>query len=260
MMSENTKRYKTRLLHFITGISEGLLERAVYQSSELKSKHKRDKTYRTDIIVKVENHILNIEMNARNYLGLKNRNANYIYHICSERIHKGENYIKLDKVIQINLDLFHQFGNTKFVYQFMMREKDTNQLETENLESYHLDLLYLKEKCYNKEELEELEKLCLLFVESDLNTLRGEPIMDEAINEIERISKDQNIIGLYDVEKHNQKVINSVKEEGKIEGITETQKMIAHSLLKNNVDLKLISEATKLSIEELNHMLEDKIS
>ena len=40
---------------------------------------------------------------------------------------------------------------------------------------------------------QELEKLLGIFVEEDLDKLRGDPIMDEAIDELERISQDKKI-------------------------------------------------------------------
>ena len=70
MMSEKTKDYKARLIHLITGIPEEDLKEATYESNELSINNKNDKVYKTDIIVKIENHIINIEMNQSYYKGL----------------------------------------------------------------------------------------------------------------------------------------------------------------------------------------------
>lgn len=135
----------------------------------------------------------------------------------------------------------------------MMKEVELNELETENLESYHLDLSYLKERCYNEEELTEIEKLCLLFIKEDIDSLRGEDIMDDAIDELNKISHDEKIIGLYDAEKVEQKIRNTMIASAKL----ETQEEIAKSLMQKNIALETISEVTKLSIEELKKLQEN---
>lgn len=257
MMSEATNDYKARLIHLITGIPEESLKQAIYESKELKASNKKDKIYKTDIIVKVEGNILNIEMNGQNYKGLQNKNTSYYTKLESEQFDKGDNYLEFQKVIQINIDTFHQFHGNQFIYKFMMKEVELNELETENLESYHLDLSYLKERCYNEEELTQIEKLCLLFIKEDIDSLRGESIMDDAIDELKKISHDEKIIGLYDAEKVEQKIRNTMIASAKLEGIEEAQKSIAKSLLKKGIDLETIAETTELSITEIRKLQEN---
>ena len=120
----------------------------------------------------------------------------------------------------------------------MMKEVELNELETENLESYHLDLSYLKERCYNEEELTQVEKLCLLFIKEDIDSLRGESIMDDA-------------------KKVEQKIRNTMIASAKLEGIEEAQKSIAKSLLKKGIDLETIAETTELSITEIRKLQEN---
>lgn len=106
MMSEATNGYKARLIHLITGIPEENLKKAIYESKELKVSNKKDKIYKTDIIVKVEGNILNIEMNGQKYKGLQNKNTSYYTKLESEQFDKGNNYLEFQKVIQINIDNF----------------------------------------------------------------------------------------------------------------------------------------------------------
>ncbi len=257
MMSEATNNYKARLIHLITGIDEDQLKQAIYESNELKTSNKKDKIYKTDIIVKVKGNILNIEMNGQNYKGLQNKNTGYFNKLQGEQFDRGDSYLSIQKVIQINIDHFRRFNGNQFVYKFMMKEVEIGELETENLESYHLDLSYLKKRCYNKEDLTEIEKLCLLFVTEDINFLRGDPIMDDAIDELEKISSDEKIIGLYDAEKVQQKIVNTMILSAKLEGRETTQIEIATSLIQRGIDLETIAEATKLSIGELEKLKKD---
>ena len=160
-------------------------------------------------------------------------------------------------------------------------EEDTHELESEFIESYHIDLTYLNGKCYN--ELNELEKSCFVFLEEQeettINSLRGDSVMDEAYDELERISRDTGIIGLYDAEKVERKVYNSKMnyaekigmEKGMQEGMEKGIKQgieqgieqglregehakaieIAKEMLNKNFDKKIISEITGLSISEM---------
>ena len=264
MMSENTKNYKARLIHLITGLPEQDLKEAKYESNELSVSNKQDKVYKTDIIVRVDKHIINIEMNGNYYNGLIEKNGTYYHKLRSEQFSRGESYLKIQKVIQINIDNFKKFKGNKLVYKFMMLETETKELESEYLESYHIDLSYLKNKCYN-ETIEELEKICLLFVEEKdkIKTLiKGDNIMDEAYEELERLSKDKDIIGLYDAEKVAEKVLNTRLEGARLEGIEEGEKRgseqksldIAKKMILKNISIQDISEITGLSKQQIENL------
>ena len=140
----------------------------------------------------------------------------------------------------------------------MMKEVETNEIESDIIESYHINLPYLKKKCYNKDI--ELEKLCKLFVieEEEIHNLKGDEIMEEALNELEKLSQDEKIIGLYDKEKVEQKVINTRLEGAKLEGISEGKKEakleVAKNLLNLNINLDDIISSTGLTKEELEKL------
>ena len=165
-----------------------------------------------------------------------------------------------------------------------MREKETGELECEKLESYHIDLEYLRNNCYN-EISNELEKLLQLFIIEDkhnLEKLRSEKYMEKAINELEKLSNDERIIGLYDKEKVARKTLNTQlksaklegieegklegkiegkiegklegKIEGKLEGKLEEKRQIAINMKKENIDNSLIAKITGLSEEEIKNL------
>ena len=48
MMSENTKEYKERLIHLITGLDEKELLEAEYVCKEFPVNNKKDKVYKSD--------------------------------------------------------------------------------------------------------------------------------------------------------------------------------------------------------------------
>ena len=219
MMSENTKGYKARLIHLITGIDEDILLEAEYVSKEYPASNKKDKLYKSDIVVKVEKNILNIEMNGSYYSGLFEKNNTYMNKIRSDSFERGDDYLEVQKVIQINIDNFSHYKGNKIIYKFEMREESTGELECESIESYHIDLENLRKACYTNSEINELEECLKMFIateESELDSLRSDEIMNDAINELERISMDEKIIGLYDAEAVERKVRNTQLKGAKL--------------------------------------------
>lgn len=263
MMSENTKVFKARYISLITGIKEEDLLNAEYTSRELAVNNKQDKTYKSDIIVHIEKTYLNIEMNNEYYKGVLNKNTSYLNKIRGDSYNKGDNYLDIERVIQINIDNYTKYNGNKLLYEFSMREKETGEIEQNNLISYHIDLAYLNDKCYTIDEIKkmsELEKMSLIFLEKqeELNMIRGEKGMEEAINELELLSNDEKIIGLYDAEAVERKIMNTrlldAENRGMKQGKKETSIEIAKSLLQENIDINIISKSTGLTLEEISKL------
>lgn len=86
--------------------------------------------------------------------------------------------------------------------------------------------------------------------------------MGKAYETLEEISSDEKIIGLYDAEKVEQKVINTKiegarregHEAGLKQGIEQEKIEIAKNLLKQNIDVSIIQNATGLSLEQIEKL------
>lgn len=296
MLSEDTKEYTARLISLITKIPEKeILKNAVFNNVELPVKNKSNKRYRTDIIITIVKNIINIEMNREYYDGLFSKNNAYISKLYSDQFDVGDSYTNISKIIGINIDNFNKFRGNKFVYKFLPMEIETKEIEEENRESYHLDLEYLRNKCYNNDKLSELEKMCQIFIEEDFehleNLKKGDDVMTKAVNKLEEISKDDKIIGLYDAEAVDRKVWNSkilyaekigtergmekglkkgmkegmkkgIKEgiekgieKGFQEGKKNNQLMIVQNMLNKGFDKETIIEITGITLDELNFLI-----
>ena len=296
MLSEDTKEYTARLISLITKIPEKeILKNAVFNNVELPVKNKSDKRYRTDIIITIVKNIIHIEMNREYYDGLFSKNNAYISKLYSDQFDVGDSYTNISKIIGINIDNFSKFRGNKFVYKFLPMEIETKEIEEENRESYHLDLEYLRNKCYNNDKLSELEKMCQIFIEEDFehleNLKKGDDVMTKAVNKLEEISKDDKIIGLYDAEAVDRKVWNSkilyaekigtergmekglkkgmkegmkkgIKEgiekgieKGFQEGKKNNQLMIVQNMLNKGFDKETIIEITGITLDELNFLI-----
>ncbi len=256
MMSKHTTALKARLIHLITGIDEELLLKAEYQSTELPVKHKRDKIYQTDIVVKVDHCILNIEMNAAYYLEFKIKNSEYLHVIASELYETGEKYDER-YVIQINIDDFDAYGLGELIYEFRLMEVKHHLIENENYRSYHINLSKIGNSCYTNDE-SELVNILKIFKatnEEELDCLRGEEYMDEAIDEIRRICREHNIIGVYNAEKVANKVMNNrldyAEKQGYEKGHEKRSIEIARNMIRKNMDIPTIIEITGLTKEQI---------
>ncbi len=265
MMSKHTNRLKARFIHLVTGIDEELLLHAEYQSVELPVRHKKNKVYRTDIVVKVDKHLLNIEMNADYYPEYKVKNSRYMNVIASESFETGEKYDKRF-VIQINIDDFDAYGLDELIYEFRFMEVKHHILEDENYASYHINLSKIEDLCYTSDERTELVNILKIFKatsEEELDSLRGEVYMDEAIDEIKRICKDKNIIGLYNAEKVANKVMNNRLDYAKQQGYDEGEEAgiekgkekrnieIVERMLENEIPDKTIMHIANITQEQL---------
>ncbi len=143
----------------------------------------------------------------------------------------------------------------------MLRDEKGNIL-TDKLKFIFIYLPKIKEKYYNKNRLEEFEKLLLTFNEEDSEDLdkiiEGDKIMSEYRKDSLKASEDEDIIGLYDKELHLEMLHNSelkeAREKGLEQGRREEKIEAAKLMLAKEIDLKTISECTNLSIEEIEKL------
>ena len=112
----------------------------------------------------------------------------------------------------------------------------------------------LRRKCYNEEErLEEIEKYLFVLIEKNIEKAKriGENIgiMEEYIEEIVEASETEEWGEAYNKEE-------ALIDYGEQKGEQKKQLEIAYNLLKMKMPIEQISEATSLSIEEVEHLKE----
>ena len=74
------------------------------------------------------------------------------------------------------------------------------------------------------------------------------------MEELERLSENDEFRVLYDAEKMRRKEINSARLDGYDDGAKEKGIEIAKNFLKNGISIDLVSESTGLSVEELKEL------
>ena len=108
--------------------------------------------------------------------------------------------------------------------------------------------------------------------ELDENMYKGDEIMEDYINEANKVSLDEEVIGLYNLEELRENQMLASRETGYNEGVEDGIKQekenskkllkqekleVAKSLLSKNMPIDEISEVTKLSIKEINSLIKD---
>lgn len=292
MQDESCRDYLVEIVHELTKLpKEYLEENMVFKNSELPVDYLEEKRKVTDLLVEVEENIINLEMNNFYYKGLIERNDMYLNEI--RKLYIQKRYLPIPKFIQINFDNFKKYGDG-IIMKFVMMDEETHIKETENYEKYHISLKRIKEKYYNKEKLTRFEKMMLLLVLDKKEELKRVSSEDDIMKKVEEkvltLSKDAAMILCYDEEEYKEKVRQMVTEteieegkekalkegmkkgikegrkkgrkegrkEGIREGIIKEKKEIALKLIKENIDINIISSTTGLSIDELKKIKNEK--
>ena len=207
LTNKNNRDYLVEIISTITKIPKEVISKdMVISNNELSVEVYDEKKMRTDILVEIEKNIINLEMNRTYYEGLFEKNSAYHQKLMVEQYKSGEEY-DIKKVIQINFDNFKEFKSKETIIKFEMRTEDGKDIEKSYGELYHVNLVKLKRIWYNKEErksLTKFEKKLLMLCISNKKALEEITEGDESLMKVkknlEKISDNERILGLYDVE------------------------------------------------------------
>lgn len=214
-----------------------------------------DKKYSVDLIVEIEEKRIVVEINTNVNSKIIDRNLFYMARIMSRDIGKGEDYSKLHKHIQINFDFKGYHAKPIENYKLI----SGNVVLTDKIEIIRIDVPYFYKICYNKN-ASTRDKFIGLFNEEDKNKVKelivGNKDMEGIYSKMDEYNED--IIGLYDVEARRKFEEESVIEEainnGLMQGRKEGIKQTAKNMLKENMNAKIISKVTGLTMEEINEL------
>ena len=78
------------------------------------------------------------------------------------------------------------------------------------------------------------------------------------MDELKKLSKEEDLLPEYDFEREMRRVTNTETEISKQEGKELSIREVAINFINNGVDLNIISNSTGLSIDELNNLKEEK--
>ncbi len=237
----------------------------------LDTESERKKTL--DVLVRVDNKIINVEMNAQGLSEIvKIRNLSYLCKMFSNNITKGEGIDVETKFLQINL-----IYNYKKAKRLMNKAylKDEDGIYTENFGTWNVYMEKAEEICYNNEE-ERKRLRYLLMLNMTPEELKDFFPEDEIIKkfrgEIMRLNSDTKFIR--EISEEEEKIMIS-KQEGQTQGynegintginigidkgikqgIEEEKNNAIKNLLKIKTPIKTIAIATNLTEKEVKERI-----
>ena len=258
-MINNESRKKYAVLIIASVLKRDYYE--IYDSIEY-VKNKLDKQLdiekgrEVDFICKLKDEYIGIEMNNNYSKEAYERNISYAMGIYKSKEIRGSRY-SFNKVIQININNFTFENNNKEVEEYALRNEDGEYL-TEKIKIINIYLPNIRKKYYNKEELNELDKVMLVLNEEDNNNLsklyKGERVMEDYVKDAKRASINDDIVGLYDKELHEELLRNTELYNAKQKGIRENKIETAKNMLKESISIDIISKVTGLTKEEIEKL------
>ena len=200
-----------------------------YLNGELPPELLSGKLVRLDICAKLSNGTqLNIEMQMNKQADFGKRTLFYWARLYAGQLQKGQIYKDLKKTICINILDWIQFPqDPDFFSHHLMTNTKTKAQSFEEIEIFCFELPKLQPKAYNN--MSNLEKWAVFFTESQLPVLKeiamGEPALKEAVEELEKLSKDPAFRAQYEARLKLARDIKSnlvaAQEEGEEKGRKE---------------------------------------
>ena len=209
LTNENNRGYLEDLISYVTKIPKEIISKnMVVVNNQLPIEKYNNKQMNTDILVEIERNVINLEMNAQKEIGIFEKNAAYYQKLMVEQYKRSADYRNIKRVIQINFNDFKYFSDEDIIIKFQMTSENGLYIDPIYGEVYHVNLAILKKLWYNegkKQSLNDFDLKLLMLCASERETLdelaeRDESLMNVKKN-IEELSDDEDIIGLYDVKK-----------------------------------------------------------
>ena len=263
-----------RLEHFISDYLDIPYEKVKGNLTLLPRDQQKDNKFsadtQIDLLLKYDNITVNIEVNTSYGEGIKKRNLVFLSRVMAQNYKKGEkDYHNIGASLQINLNYLKNSKQDKLVHRYRLyEEEDFEKIFSPNFQIDEVDMRkadMLQYKCKSEWE-KKIYSWCKLFIAEDKKTF------NEALEEIEmtekeredfrkimeEISSEENIIrmetDLPEDEVIRNTIIYDATQEAKDEGIKQNQIETAKNMLKKNMDIKIISEITNLSLEEITQL------
>jgi predicted transposase/invertase (TIGR01784 family) len=240
------------------------------QEASLKQLHLKEKNGRLDIKATINNsEIVNIEMQVSDEDNMGKRSVYYASRLISEQLKNGDNYEDIKPVILINILNFEFLDTPDYHTETVTVAKKHRDYEIIKDVKYHFIELpkFRKQKpelsnelecwlalidCENEELVDMAEKKSPIVKEAkeEYDEILSEGVLKE-IREFEETASFERASYARFIEKQTRK---KMKAEVENEVSQEKAKQIAIEMLKNGLDIELISKTTKLSIDEIKEL------
>ena len=221
-------------------------------NSELPSGVLGIKSSYSDIIFEYKELNIILEMNLEDIEYHINKNYFYLFKQHSSRLNNKNRY-KNKKTILINLDTYDVLKKQKLIYKSNLMFSSYNICLYKNIEIIHVNLDYLKKKYYNKNVLNELEKLLIIFIEQDVKKIKKITKRREVLNIMDymaRLNFKEGYPVTYDREEAEKVKLEMRAEEDRRRKLEDKKRAME--------DKKRAMEDKKRAMEDKKRIIEDK--
>ena len=227
---------------------------------ELEKENVNVKTKIVDLLVKINNEIYNIEYNNTYDEDTKKRNFAYISNIYANSLKKKENYMNQPVCTQINLCSKIKGYKNEINY---IKGEYSNKKFINNMNIYEFNIAHYKKMLYTDNKKLIKENLHLIMFDCDDKELEMLEEYDDMVKKIRKLvnkyNDDSTIYQFLTTEEDQEKMTRTRIlraeqrgiEQGISQGVEQTKAKTAHSLLKENIPLDVISRTTGYSQEYL---------
>ena len=237
----------------------------------LSVENKKERNKQVDLLLEYRGEKINIEINNYYSKGITDRNIVYASYIHGKQLDYEDNtYSNKNKTIQINLNNIRTNSTLRERYFF---RNDKNTILSEKFEIDQIDMVLARDICYN-DYSNKLARWCMVLTsktKEEFKKYLGEDLMEkEAKEKLEektsKMSDDEEVYALYSaytkeelekntlIEEAEQRGHEKGTQEGIEQGIKNRSIEIAKNMIKENIDIDIISKITGLSKEEIEKL------
>ena len=246
---------KEILQEFLSRILKKKVEVVEILKNELPVVNVIERTKTVDVLVKVDEEYVHIELNSQNKDYLHTRNFIFFTSIYNKKTKKGDAYDLKTKFI--HLDFTYKLDDNKDYRKYYIQD-DENKRYLDIIEIIEFNMDKIMEYWYNdnEEKIDEYKHLIMLDLEKEgLEKLsEGDDFVKEYEERLNKLNEDETFQSAMTYEEDQELIRNTEKNQAYDNGKLESKIEIAKSLLENNIDINVISKSTGLSIEEINNL------
>ena len=180
--------YVCKLLYYLLGYDlNDLKNNLKIVNNEHPSNSVFNNINRSDVIYEYKDIYIIFEMNSNNMKHHINKNYYYLFKQHSSRLNNKNNYNK--KTILINIDDYDVNERNEIVYTSKLLDTKYYTNIYNLINNIHINLDSLRNKMYNNIELNDLERLLIIFIEQDRRNLVNKNVEKEVIDIMDYIAR-----------------------------------------------------------------------
>lgn len=247
----------TRLFQeFLSRILKKKVEIIEFLRNELPVNTAVEKVKTVDVLVKVDNDYIHIELNTNysNYLHVRN----YIYFstLYSNKVKRGEQYDLVTKFLHLDFTYGLGLEKEETVNYSIQSKNGDKYLENIEIIEYNMDKIMGYWYNENIQKVNECKHLIMLDLKTEeLEKLsKGDDFVKEFNNKITELNERETFQSAMTYEEDQRLILNTEKSISYNEGIEDSKIEIAKSMLADGMEKEIISRYTGLSLEELDNL------